>query len=235
MVEPTDQPKIVDLGCGTGETTRIVHERLNAASTIGVDSSSQMLAKSEAYAGGGVAFERADISAFAESRAAEPFDLVFSNAALHWVPDHPALLATLTKCVAPAGQLAAQVPDNFGWHSHQAAYQVASEPAFADLLDGAFDFGVLRPEEYAVLLHKLGYVQQKVVVRVYPHVLPNRQSAVEWAKGSYLTPYRRQLDDANWNAFVTRYAEVLFARLDANSDDDPLFFPYRRIFIWARR
>lgn len=234
LVQPIEAARVVDLGCGTGETTGLLHERLSARSTIGVDASAEMLAKSAQYARDGVEFEHADIGEFCD-RHPRAFDLVFSNAALHWMRDHPALLAKLTKTVARGGQLAVQVPDNFSWHSHQAAREVAAEPPFADQLTGSFEFGVLRPEEYAKLLHELGYADQNVHLRVYPHVLPNRQAAVEWAKGSYLTPYRRQLDAAAWDAFIARYAEVLFARLDAAVDDEPLFFPYRRLFVWGRR
>src|SRR5262249_4128181 len=55
--------RIVDLGCGTGELTRVLHERLGAAETVGLDSSPAMLARSAAVAGGGLRFEAGDIAA----------------------------------------------------------------------------------------------------------------------------------------------------------------------------
>jgi len=91
-VAPIPGGRAVDLGCGTGELTRELHLRTGAAETLGLDSSEAMLEKAVPLAGSGLRFERADVAAFAPRAE---YDLVFSNAALHWVPDHPALLARL--------------------------------------------------------------------------------------------------------------------------------------------
>ncbi|HEY1435763.1 MAG TPA: methyltransferase domain-containing protein, partial [Thermoanaerobaculia bacterium] len=85
LVTPIPGGRAVDLGCGPGELTRALHEKTGARETLGVDSSDAMLAKAAAFAGGGLRFERGDLETFT---AEEPFDLVFSNAAYHWVPDH---------------------------------------------------------------------------------------------------------------------------------------------------
>ncbi|MGH9366201.1 MAG: methyltransferase domain-containing protein [Thermoanaerobaculia bacterium] len=91
LVHPIPRSRAVDLGCGSGELTRALHERLGAAQTLGIDSSPAMLAKANASPGRGVRFEQGDIGAFAPAR---PFDLVFSNAALHWLPDQSGLLSS---------------------------------------------------------------------------------------------------------------------------------------------
>src|SRR3954449_8479933 len=109
LVEPCPEGRVVDLGCGTGELTRALHERTTASSTLGLDSSRAMLERSASHAGEGLTFELGDIDEWAPSEA---FDLVFSNAALHWVDGHAALFARLTAAVAPRGQLAVQVPAN---------------------------------------------------------------------------------------------------------------------------
>src|SRR5690349_15098037 len=103
MVSPLPGGRAVDLGCGTGELTRELHLRTGAAETVGLDSSEAMLARAAPFAEGGLRFERTDIAAFSPR---EEFDLVFSNAALHWVPDHPRLLARLAAALRPGGQLA---------------------------------------------------------------------------------------------------------------------------------
>jgi SAM-dependent methyltransferase len=95
LVRPEPAMAVIDLGCGTGELTRVLHERLRAASTVGLDSSETMLAKSAAFAGDGLRFERGDIAAFA---AEGRYDLIFSNAALQWVPEHVPLLASRPSC-----------------------------------------------------------------------------------------------------------------------------------------
>src|SRR5690242_11102314 len=82
LVRPRDGMRVVDLGCGPGELTRAMHEKLRARETIGVDSSESMLGKAGALAGAGLTFERGDIATFGDRGT---FDLVFSNAAIHWV------------------------------------------------------------------------------------------------------------------------------------------------------
>src|SRR3954468_19534991 len=89
LVRPAPGGRAVDLGCGTGALTRELHRHLGAAETLGLDLSPTMLAKSAPFAGDGLHFQTGDIADF---HPAAPYDVVFSNAALHWIPDHPALL-----------------------------------------------------------------------------------------------------------------------------------------------
>src|SRR5215207_9631824 len=93
--------RVVDLGCGTGELTRELHRRLSARETIGIDNSLAMLAKSADFSGDSLTFEQGDIGAFASEGG---YDLVFSNAALHWIPDHDALLPRLAATLTETGQ-----------------------------------------------------------------------------------------------------------------------------------
>jgi trans-aconitate 2-methyltransferase len=105
MVRPAPDMRVVDLGCGTGRLTRMLHERLHARETIGVDRSARMLDVAREVGGApGLRFENASIEDFAFDEGS--CDLVFSNAALHWVDDHDSLFARLASALAPGGQLA---------------------------------------------------------------------------------------------------------------------------------
>lgn len=222
--------RVVDLGCGTGELTRALHRRLRAGSTLGLDNSAAMLERARAHASEGLRFEAGDISAF---RPEAPLDLVFSNAALQWLPDHDRLLANLAGHLAPGGQLAVQVPANFDSPSHTTAEEVAAEEPFASQLDGARRMpGVLAAEAYAERLHALGFTEQHVRLQVYGHLLPAREDVVEWVKGTLLTHYRARLDAAAFARFEARYRDELLRRLP---DERPFFFPFKRILMWGRR
>ena len=145
LVETTSAPRVVDLGCGTGELTREMHRRLAAAETLGVDSSPAMIEKTSAFAGDGLRFARADI---ADLKDAAGFDVVFSNAALQWLYDHERLFARVASLVRPAGQLAVQMPANHDHPSHVVAAEVARRPEFRDALGGHERRSpVLAPEE----------------------------------------------------------------------------------------
>ena len=117
MVRPADGMRAVDLGCGTGKLTRVLHQRVNARETTGIDRSDGMLAKTrEGPLPAGLRFRVGTIEEFAGlgSAAAEPappggaragFDLIFSNAALHWVDDHRAFLRGAAEHLHPNGRL----------------------------------------------------------------------------------------------------------------------------------
>jgi trans-aconitate 2-methyltransferase len=226
LVEPSPGGRVVDLGCGTGELTRSLQERTGASATLGIDSSSAMLERSASFAGNGLSFELGDI---AEWEPAEPFDVVFSNAALHWVDDHPALFERLTSALAPGGQLAVQVPANHDHASHLVAERVASEEPFRAALDGYVRRSpVLEAPAYAELLHRLGYESQHVRLQVYLHVLPEPEAVVDWVKGTLLTDYKRRLPEDLYDQFLARYRELLIAELP---DERPYPFTFKRILL----
>lgn len=230
LVRPRPGLRVVDLGCGTGRLTRIVHQRLAAAETLGVDRSAAMLADSAALAGGGLAFACDDLrSVLAPAR----WDVVFSNAALHWLPDHPRLFERLSDALAPGGQLAVQMPANHDHASHVVAAELAAEPPFRDVFGSdRAQPGVLEPVEYAALLDRLGYRAPHVRLQVYGHRLPGREDVVEWVKGTLLTSHRERLPGPLYEQFLAAYRARLLPRL---ADTRPHFFPFKRILIWAQR
>jgi trans-aconitate 2-methyltransferase len=229
-VRPKPSMRAIDLGCGTGELTRELHEHLNAAQTLGIDSSEAMLAQSSAFATERVTFRKLDITAFEPEG---PLDLVFSNAALQWVPGHAQLLARLSSWLGDGGQIAIQLPAMEEDVLHTVSTQVAAEEPFRSAL-GGFEqhLEVHAPEWYAQQLFTLGFREQNVSLQIYPHVLPARESAIEWMKGTLLTAYQKRLSPEMYTAYLARYRDVLMPQL---GDRDPYFLPYRRILAWGLR
>jgi len=222
LIDPRPNMRIVDLGCGTGELTRFLHEHLSAAETRGIDSSSSMLSK--ATPSTSLHFELGDIGSFT---ADKPFDLIFSNAALHWLPDHEHLFSRLASMLAPNGQLAVQMPANHDHPSHRIAAELATsfgiEPRTVN---------VLAPENYATLLNRLGFTRQHVRLQVYGHVLPSTADVVEWTKGSTLTPYREALSADRYEEFLGEYTKRLVETL---GDLRPYFYTFKRVLTWGTR
>jgi trans-aconitate 2-methyltransferase len=222
--------RVVDLGCGTGLLTAELHRDLAASATLGVDSSDAMLARARTLEVQGMEFIHGDIS---EWQPAAPFDVVFSNAALQWVGDHHALFARLTAMLVPGGEIAVQVPANFDHVSHTLAADIAREEPFIGAMHGyTRTFSVLPPEEYAALLHDLGFAEQSVRLQVYGHLLESPDAVVEWVRGTLLTDYESRLPAAMYQDFVARYRERLNAAL---GDQRPYFYPFKRILLWGRR
>ena len=226
LVEPRPGMRVADLGCGTGDVTLELHRSLKARETVGVDNSPAMLEKAPREPG--LRFILGEIEQFAPP---ERFDLIFSNAAFHWVPDHPALFTRLRAALAPGGQLAVQMPMNDDHASHQTAFELARTHEFRRLLHG-FERRprLLEPAQYASWLHHLGFGRQHVRVQVYGHLLESRDQVIEWVRGTLLTDYQKRLTPADWERFLERYRELLLPQL---SEERPFFYTYPRILMWA--
>jgi trans-aconitate 2-methyltransferase len=227
LLEPVAPPVVADLGCGDGRLTAALHERLGARATTGVDSSPTMLAAAAAQERAGLTFVEGDIGRW----SATGVDVVFSNAALHWVPDHGAVLERWRAALNAGGQLAVQVPSNADHPSHTVSVALARQWLGDDAPPDPVAGNVLAPEHYAEILHGLGFATQHVRLQVYPHVLPSSAEVVEWVKGTSLTRFKAVLDADAFDAFVGEYRARLLAVI---GDRRPYFYAFKRILFWGR-
>lgn len=232
MVQPISNGTAIDLGCGTGELTALLHRHLQTANTVGLDSSKEMLEKSEAFSGNGLTFISGNIATWNET---EKYGVVFSNAALQWVDGHDELFARLYKALTPNGQLAVQMPMNHDYATHTLAREMSREPHWKAALGGeTYNKAntMKSAEEYARLLYKLGFKEQNVTLKVYGHVLDSRENVIEWVKGSMLTFFKTRMSEKDYNEFMQEYRERLFKQLP---DEKPFFYPFKRILLWAKK
>jgi trans-aconitate 2-methyltransferase len=231
LIHPRPAMRIVDLGCGTGRLTRRLHDRLEAAATLGLDRSPRMLAEANRECvTDGLRFEERDIATFPDD--GEQFDLVFSNAALHWIDDHARVFERLASALAPGGQVAVQMPAMYDDPSQTTARELADEEPFRSGLNGwRRPQPVLVPEAYARLLFRLGFRNPSVRLIVYPHVLGGPEQVVEWVKGTVLAEYSRHLTDGLFETFVDEYRRRLLERLEPAR---PFLFPFKRILLWGQ-
>jgi len=227
LVEPVPAPRVADLGCGDGRLTSALHRKLGAATTTGVDLSESMLARAATHARGGVTFVSADLSTWSGSG----FDVVFSNAALQWVPHHPAVLERWRSSLAEGGQLAVQVPSNADHPSHAVLRELAVERLGPEAPADPVATNVLAPEEYARLLDALGFERQHVRLQVYAHRLDSAADVVEWMKGTSLTRFRLSMDPPAYESLVDEYRRRLVAALP---DSRPYLYAVKRILLWGR-
>ena len=231
LIRPAAEMRVVDLGCGTGKLTRELHTRLAARETVGIDRSQRMLDASEAEARAGLRFEPGEIESFPSDGAS--YDLIFSNAALHWVEHHDALFERLVAALEPNGQLAVQMPAMHDEATHLVAYELIGEEPFRSACGGWHKpQPVLAPDAYARLLFNLGVRAPSVRLIVYPHVLAAPDEVIEWVKGTLLAEYSRHLPPEVFERFLAAYRERLLAQLDQSR---PYLFPFKRILIWGQR
>jgi trans-aconitate 2-methyltransferase len=228
---PLTAPTVVyDLGCGAGNVTRLLAERWPAARVTGVDSSPAMLTAA-ARAAPGAQWVQADLRTWS---AGTPADLVFSNAALHWLDDHAALFPRLLGQVAPGGVLAVQMPRNHGAPSHTEMVAAAEAgPWRARLAPFLRPTPVAPPAVYYDIMatHARGL---EIWETEYLHVLAGENPVVEWTRGSALKPLLDSLDEPEQGAFLGEYQRRIAAAYPRRPDGRTLF-PFRRLFLVATR
>ena len=220
--------RVADLGCGPGNATRLLVERWPEAAVVGIDSSADMLAKAR---GSGVraSWVEADIATWAPDRA---FDLIYSNAALHWLDDHEELLPRLLRSVRPGGVLAVQMPRNFEAPSHALVYATARSGPWAERLADIPDWRpVQTPEWYYDLLAPYAAVLD-IWETVYLHVLDGNDPVLRWTRSTALRRILPALDAEQRAAFEAAYAARLREAYPRRADGRTLF-PFRRLFIVA--
>jgi trans-aconitate 2-methyltransferase len=229
--------RCVDLGCGSGELTAEVTDRLGIEEMVGIDSSDAMLNAARESIGCGddrLRFARGDLGKWT-SRG--DHDLVVANASMQWVPDHPGVLARWWAALASGGQLAVQVPANADHPAHRLANQVAATEPFLSAFNSLpppdpVAQNVLLPEQYAMVLDDLGAAAQHVRLQVYPHHLESTASVVEWTRGTTLVRFTKLLEPDLAGQFIDTFRSRV---LDVLGDVSPYFYPFKRILLWAKK
>jgi trans-aconitate 2-methyltransferase len=219
--------QVIDLGCGTGELTRQLADRLPDSAVLGIDSSPEMLERTAGLERPGLRFERALIQ-----EVNGEWDLVFSNAAIQWIDDHPALVPRLLSLVRPGGQLVVQLPSNHTHPTHLLILETANQEPFRQALGGwSRTSPVLPIDAYAELLHQNGGRDLVVFEKVYPHVMSDADALADWTSGTALVPYFERLDPELRDLFMDRYRQ----RLREGFPGRPVFYGFRRTLFAATR
>jgi trans-aconitate 2-methyltransferase len=219
--------QVIDLGCGTGELTRRLADRLPGSQVLGIDASPEMLERARSQERPGLHFDSSLIE-----QVKGQWDLVFSNAAIQWVDDHPALVPRLLSMVRPGGQLVVQMPSNHSHPTHTLIQEVAGQQPFSEALGGwTRRSPVLTIDTYARILYDHGGREITVFEKIYPHVLADADALADWTSGTALVPYFERLGPELRELFMERYRQRLWELYPGS----PVFYGFRRILFAATR
>lgn len=224
-VEVAAPRRIIDLGCGPGNSAEVLAARWPQAAITGLDSSAAMIDAARA-ASPQCDWRTGGIAEWAASDV-ERFDIVFSNAALQWVGDHAVVFPQLLSRLAEGGALAVQVPGNYHAAQHQLMRELAGRARVQvrewHTHDLDFYYDALAPHASRLDLWATEYL----------HVLPDVEAIVEWYKGTGMRPYLDALPgETERERFLAGYLEGL-RQIYAPQPDGAVLFPFRRIFIVA--
>ena len=223
---------IYDLGCGAGNLTRILAERFPQSPVVGIDSSEEMLAKARSQtADARVTFTKGDLKQFKPDL---PPGILYSNAAYQWVENHIDYFPGLLKLLPSGGQLAIQMPRNHEAPSHALMKEAVQAGPWRDKLAGIGGIrSVWDPARYYDVLKPL-CADLDIWESIYQQVLTGKDPVAQYTAGSGLRPYMEALTESEGKAFYDTYAKLLAQAYPTRSDGITLF-PFRRLFIVARR
>jgi trans-aconitate 2-methyltransferase len=222
---------VYDLGCGTGNITRIIADRWPGASVVGADSSPDMLAKA-AQTPSRIAWEQLDVRRW---QAPRPVDVIYSNAMLQWVTGHPSVFPRLVDQLAPGGVLAVQMPLSWSEPSHRLMRQTLAEtaPGETALLQQLELKWVADAGDYYDLIMPL-VAELDIWETRYYQQLEGADPVLEWVKGTGLRPVLETLKGETLDRFLQSYGARLREAYPRRPDGRTVY-PFPRLFIVARR
>ncbi|GLQ05457.1 methyltransferase domain-containing protein [Sneathiella chinensis] len=217
---------IYDLGCGTGHVTSLLSKRWNTAIVTGIDTSEEMLDRAR-QDHPSIEWKNEDIRDF---NPASKANLIFSNAALHWLDDHEELFPRLISQLRPGGVFAVQMPNNFTAPSHSLLFDLAGTDRWFDKLGH-----LVRPAP----VHNINWYYDllsayegnlNIWETTYFQVLKGKNAVLEWTRSTALRPFLAALEGEDIKAFEQEYAERLLEAYPLKRDGSTIY-PFSRLFI----
>lgn len=218
---------IVDLGCGAGAVGQALVERYPTHKLLGVDNSPAMLRDAEETG----LYAQLELTDASEWRPEEPPALIFSNALLHWLPDHQRLFPKLAEYLEPGGVLAIQMPRQQMAPSHALMRDIAQK-----IFPEVFDFSdwepqVAQPESYAKLLSVYGSLN--LWETSYLQVLSSVEEGHpvrHFTQSTAMRPFASALSRQDFRKFLNAYDAALSEAYPL-ADDGSVSFQFQRMFI----
>jgi len=222
---------IIDLGCGTGTSTERLHARWPKSEISGLDSSATMLAKARQNHPAWKWLERG----IEDWRPERRYNLIFSNAALHWVVNHGVLFPRLLSHLAYDGALAVQMPCNLSSPANQAMKKVAADPCWAGALEHAAENTFVEPAAfyYNVLRDIASHLD--IWETEYLQIVDGPRAVLDWLRSTGMRTYLEKLSGKEQRGQFEELCLAEFEKSYPATNDGKVLFPYRRLFIVAYR
>ena len=221
---------ILDLGCGPGNSSQVLAARFPQAQILGIDSSPEMIAAAKANHPE-LEFALCDAGRQLPSLGRGVFDVVFSNACIQWIPNHPALLRDMLSLLRPGGVLAVQTPMNYEEPIHRIIAELVAGEKWAGAFPNPRIFYNLPPGQYFDLLSELA-ADFALWQTTYYHVLGSHAAIMEWYRGTGLRPYLSALPDKESAAFEADVRDQV-VRAYPKQKDGRIIFRFPRFFFTA--
>lgn len=222
----TEPETALDIGCGPGNSTSKLHNAFPTADISGIDSSDDMLKKAAALHPE-LKFKKCVIPDELDNIG--KFDLIFSNACLHWIPHHENLLPQIMEKLNGNGVFAVQMPLVQNADFYRLLYKMIDCKKW-EKLQSVSNFHNLSPNETYDILAKTAH-SVEMWETVYYHVVPSHSAVIEWYKGSGLRPYLDLLTEEECKEFLKELLEKIGETYPVQSDGNVILKMPRLFFI----
>lgn len=221
--------KVLDIGCGPGNSTEILYKKFPDAYILGVDNSKDMINSAKKNYPS-LDFKILNVSTEL-SKLSGDFDVVFSNACIQWIPNHKNLLKNLLALLNPNGILAVQIPMNYNEPIHKIISEVSTNSRWKKEFDNSRIFYTLEQEEYFDLLSDISE-NFCIWSTTYCHRLKSHKDIMEWYKGTGLRPYLEQLSEEKKISFENDIFKEVTKRYKLQKNGE-IIFRFPRFFFIA--
>ena len=224
--------RILDLGCGDGRLTARLADLVPDGSVVGIDGSRGMIEVAKKHRKDNLSFLLGDISLLDFK---ERFDLVFSNATLHWVADHTALLQKVFRCLQDNGVIRFNFAGEGNCsHFFDIVRSVMKDPDYARYFsDFVWPWYMPTVEEYETIFHQFSFRDIRVWGENADRHFPNSEAMVRWLDQPSLVPFLKSIDQADKESFRNLVVQRMI--LETRQDDGTCFETFRRINVYARK
>lgn len=223
--------KIIDIGCGPGNSTEILRRRYPDAKILGIDSSENMIAAArKRYSD--IEFQLCDAGRELDS-IKEKFDIVFSNACIQWIPEHKTLLRNMMSLLKEGGAMAVQIPMNYDEPIHRIILQTAASEKWSGKFSEKRAFYNLSPGGYFDVLSEISS-GLSMWQTTYFHIMNSHEDIMEWYRATGMRPYLNALSDSDKAEFESDVKREII-KAYPEQKNGKIIFRFPRLFFIAIR
>lgn len=223
--------EIIDLGCGPGNSTRVLKDRFPNARIIGADYSENMIAKARED-NPDLEFMQLDLNGDISEYNGK-FDVVFSNACFQWLQNHHELIPRVFKLLRSGGTLAVQIPMNCDEPIHKIIQRISESEKWSEKFPEKRIFGTLMQSEYFDILSGLTDVFE-LWQTIYCHRMPSIESIIEWYRSTGMRTYLACLSESDGAEFIADVSAELEREYPKQKNGE-IIFRFPRFFFIANK
>jgi len=223
--------RIIDIGCGPGNSTQILYKKWSDSEIIGADNSPAMISKAkEDYPN-----QKWILFDAGNETINNTFDIIFSNSTIQWIPNHDLLIEKFARLLNESGILAIQLPLFFDMAIAKSISEIAEQEKWSVATKGVEGLFTINNARYYYNQLIKYFSEIDIWTTGYYHVLQSHESILEMIRSTGLKPYLERIVDENEKR---EFASLVLEKIKQDyipQNDGKVLFPFKRLFFVAKK